>query len=156
KGTDFALYKQSTIRRRILRRMALARIERVEDYAEYVAQHPQEITVLYEDLLINVTQFFRDPVAFTALRRRVLPALFKRSKQGTRVRIWVPGCSTGEEVYSIAIVASEYLGDRARPDVVQIFGTDLSDGVIERARAGRYPASIAEDVSAERLRRYFV
>jgi two-component system CheB/CheR fusion protein len=155
-GTDFTYYKQSTIRRRILRRMALSRIERIPDYVDYLKENPKEVAALYDDVLINVTSFFRDPTAFRALTKRVIPALLRKRDKDDGVRIWVPGCSSGEEVYSLAICLFEHLGDRRDQTGVQIFGTDVSDLVIERARAGRYPASITADVSPERLRRYFV
>jgi two-component system CheB/CheR fusion protein len=155
-GIDFTYYKQSTIRRRILRRMALARLDRLEDYESYARGNRTELETLADDVLINVTSFFRDGASFQALRKRVFPALSRRREEDQKIRIWVPGCSSGEEVYSLAVELFEFLGERSGPSQVQLFGTDVSERVIERARAGRYPASIASDVSAERLRRYFV
>jgi two-component system CheB/CheR fusion protein len=155
-GTDFTQYKPTTIRRRILRRMALARMERIEDYLRLLRESRAEVQALYDDVLINVTSFFRDPAAFKALQSRVFPALLRRRTTQQRVRVWVPGCSTGEEVYSIAMCLFEALGDRSVDAQLQIFGTDVSETVVERARAGKYPAAIASDVSADRLRRFFV
>src|SRR5262245_1415794 len=155
-STDFTHYKQSTIRRRILRRMALGRVERLEDYVRLLRQNRGEVEALYDDVLINVTAFFRDPAAFKAIQKRILPAILRKRPETSKVRIWVPGCSTGEEVYSIAILVFEHLGERANTAQIQIFGTDVSDGVVDRARAGKYPPTISSDVSAERLRRFFV
>jgi two-component system CheB/CheR fusion protein len=155
-GVDFALYKQSTVRRRILRRMALARLERLADYVALLSSHREEVEALYQDTLIKVTSFFRDPGAYALFSRRVLPALLKKRPADMPLRIWVPGCSTGEEVYSFAMCLLEHLGSRAKGVPIQIFGTDLSEVVLEKARTGRYPPSIANEVSAERLRRFFV
>jgi two-component system CheB/CheR fusion protein len=155
-GTDFTQYKPSTIRRRILRRMALVRVERLDEYVRVLRESRSEIDALYGDVLINVTSFFRDPGAFTTVARRVLPSILPKPSATAKVRIWVPGCSTGEEVYSLAMCVFEHLGKSSRVAQVQIFGSDVSEVVVARARAGRYPASIASDVSAERLRRFFV
>ena len=111
---------------------------------------------LYQDILIHVTGFFRDPEVFDALKSEVFPTLFKSRASGAPLRVWVPGCSTGEEVYSIAICLLEYLGDAAGSLDIQIFATDISEPALEKARAGVYPESITADVSPERLRRFFV
>jgi two-component system CheB/CheR fusion protein len=155
-GHDFSQYKQATIRRRIERRMAVAQIDRLEDYVRYLRESPQETETLFRDLLIGVTNFFRDPQAFESLREHVIRRLdFAAKPPGGGVRIWVPGCSTGEEAYSLAILIREYL-DEARQNLqVQIFATDIDAESIERARAGVYPESIAADVSPERLARFF-
>ena len=155
-GADFTHYKQSTIRRRILRRMALARMERLADYVVHLKANRAEVEALYDDVLINVTSFFRDPTAFKALQKRVFPAMMRRRPADLRVRVWVPGCSTGEEVYSLAISFLEFLEDRGINCPVQIFGTDVSESIVERARIGRYSASIVADVSQDRLRRFFL
>ena len=154
-GTDFTYYKRSTIGRRIHRRMALRRIGSLEGYLSKLRSEPAEIHALHEDMLINVTEFFRDPEVFEALKEVVFPKIVpERGRAGT-VRIWVPGCATGEEVYSIAMSLLEYLEVR-RPEVtIQLFGTDLSDTALEKARAGVYPRSVVQSVSSERLRRFF-
>jgi two-component system CheB/CheR fusion protein len=153
-GIDFSLYKQNTIKRRIKRRMVLHRIARLEDYLAYLRGHAEEARTLHEDLLVNVTGFFRDPESYEALTTLVFPAIC-RDGSGP-VRIWVPGCSTGEEAYSIAISLFEFLGDRSGSVPLQLFATDLSERAIEIARVGVYRENIAADVSPERLRRFFV
>jgi two-component system CheB/CheR fusion protein len=155
-GVDFTHYKHATLRRRIQRRMVLHKYETLKNYADYVRSHSTEAKELYNDILIHVTGFFRDTTMFQALKRRVFPRLVKGRHTDQALRLWVPGCSTGEEVYSIAISLLEFMGDRGLHHTIQIFGTDINDTALERARAGVYPASIKTDVSAERLRRYFV
>ncbi|MGA7121158.1 MAG: CheR family methyltransferase, partial [Polyangiaceae bacterium] len=155
-GIDFSQYRRTTVQRRVQRRMVVQHIEDLRAYAEFLAQTPSEGVALAEDILIHVTSFFRDAEAFEALKTEVFPRLIANRPQGMPIRIWVPGCSSGEEVYSIAIALSEFLGD-AKADVpVKLFGTDISEIALEKARAGRYVENIALDVSAERLRRYFV
>jgi two-component system, chemotaxis family, CheB/CheR fusion protein len=153
---DFTGYKQTTIKRRIVRRMALHKIERLDDYVRYLQGSPTEVTALYDDLLINVTSFFRDPETFEALKARVFPQILKNRQPESPVRIWVTGCSTGEEAYSMAVCWLEFIGGRAKNVPIQIFATDLNDKGIDKARAGIYPENISLDVSPERLRRYFV
>ncbi len=155
-GTDFTHYKPSTVRRRILRRMALSHAERIEDYVALLKGNRAEVNALCEDMLITVTSFFRDAKPFLLLKRRVFPTLFRRPPEDRRVRIWAPGCSTGEEAYSIAITLFDWLGDRAHRVHVQVFGTDVVESAVDRARAGRYPDSIAADVPPDALQRYFV
>src|SRR5215469_6433399 len=152
-GTDLSFYKFATVQRRIERRMALNKIERLEDYVRLVQAHPGELKTLYRDLLINVTSFFRDGEPFEILRDVVFPRIIERKKSGDTIRVWVPGCSTGEEAYSVGICLLEALGDRAQEYRLQIFATDLDDDAITRARLGQYPPSIATDVTPERLRR---
>jgi two-component system CheB/CheR fusion protein len=155
-GVDFTEYKRGTIRRRILRRMALRQCDKLGDYLRYLTQHRQEVEALYEDLLINVTNFFRNPDAFEALKETVYPAILKGRKPGDTVRIWVPGCSTGEEAYSHAMTLLEFMGEtRGGTFPIQIFGTDLSEKSIQKARAGIYKESIRTDVSPGRFRRFF-
>jgi two-component system CheB/CheR fusion protein len=155
-GVDFTNYKPGTIRRRTLRRMALHKFNTPAEYVRYLKEHREELDLLFQDLLINVTAFFREPATFKAIRSRILPTLFKGRSSDDTFRVWVPGCSTGEEAYSVAITVLEYLRE-ARIDVpVQVFGTDLSEAALQKARAGVYPESIAADVSPERLRRFFV
>ncbi len=156
-GVDFSAYKETTLNRRIQRRMALHRIEKLGQYARFLRENKNEIEALFDDLLINVTRFFRDERVFRALKRRFLPALVKsKGKDRTaHLRVWVPGCATGEEVYSFAISILETLGQRVSKMAIQIFGTDLSDSTIEHARAGIYSSAIEKDVSGTRLKRFF-
>ncbi|ADC62108.1 chemotaxis protein CheB [Allochromatium vinosum] len=154
-GHDFSQYKQSTLIRRTERRMALHQIDHQGDYVRYLQQSPGELDELFRDLLIGVTSFFRDPESFEVLERDVVPRLFAGKPSGAQVRVWVCGCSTGEEAYSIAILLQEHLETLKQSFRVQVFATDVDARAIERARVGRYPASIAADVSEERLARYF-
>jgi two-component system, chemotaxis family, CheB/CheR fusion protein len=152
---DFSDYKAGTIRRRLLRRMALKKTSNFGEYVAYLREHRDEAEALYQDILINVTNFFRSPDAFDALRESVYPALLKDRAPNDTIRIWVPGCSTGEEAYSHAICLMEHLSD-IRADVsMQIFATDLSESAVQRARTGVYKESITVDVSPARLRRFF-
>src|SRR5438105_4393130 len=157
-GVDFSAYKESTLIRRIQRRMALHRIEKMSQYARFLRDNKKEIEALFDDLLINVTRFFRDDALFRALKKRFLPALLKNKNKDRQpeLRAWVPGCATGEEVYSLAICILETLGSGPSRMRVQIFGTDLSESVIEHARLGIYPSAIEKDVSSARLKRFFV
>ena len=151
---DFSLYKRNTIKRRVERRMAVAQIERIEDYVHYLRDTPLEVDTLFRELLIGVTSFFRDPQAFELLREHAIaPHLSDASRES--MRIWVPGCSTGEEAYSIAILIREHPDHQKKRMPVQIFATDIDVFAIEKARAGVYPESIAADVSTERLERFF-
>ena len=153
---DFSEYKPPTIGRRIARRMALHKLERLGDYVGKLQHDRNEVLALYQDLLINVTNFFRDPDAFEALKKVVYTDLLKQREQVmSPIRIWVPGCSTGEETYSHAISLMEFLGEERAEVPIQIFGTDLSETAIQRARAGIYKETIEADVSAVRLRRFF-
>ncbi len=154
-GVDFSQYKQTTIHRRIERRMVVHRIDDHEQYAEYLQTHPDEVDAAYQDALIHVTSFFREPETFAAMERLVYPALMRERGQNRTVRVWVPGCSTGEEAYSLAISLLEYMGDTPGAPAIQIFGTDVSERVVEQARKGIFPASIEAQVSPERLRRFF-
>jgi two-component system CheB/CheR fusion protein len=154
-GKDLAGYKKPTLLRRIRRRMALHQIDGIAAYAGHLASHPDEVQELYQDLLINVTSFFRDPEIFAALRRDVFPRLLQDRAADAPVRVWVPGCSTGEEAYSIAICLLESLDDLAASPPIQIFGTDIRDGAVDKARAGIYLENIAADISPERLARFF-
>lgn len=155
-GVDFTQYRHTTIRRRIQRRMIVHKIESLARYVKYLRQNPAELKALFQDMLINVTRFFRNPSVFDALKSRIFPALLKGHPEGESVRIWVPACSSGEEAYSVAIGLLEYLGDRGTATVpVQIFASDVSENSIEKARNGLYPAHIEGDVSPERLRRFF-
>lgn len=155
-GVDFAQYKQPTILRRLNRRMVVRRSENLEQYVELLKKEPEEVQALFDDLLINVTDFFRDPEVFEATKRVVFPSLIRDSKHPHAIRIWIPGCSSGEEVYSIAIALVEFLESADLEYTIQMFGTDLSDSAIKKARAGIYDESSVANVSPERLRRFFV
>ena len=152
---NFADYKQLTVKRRILRRMDLHRMEKLHDYVDYLRQNPAEVSALHQDILINVTNFFRDPLAFETLRSMVFPTIMKNRVSDDAIRIWVPGCSTGEEAYSIAITLLEYLGDKAAVMPIKVFATDVNETAIIKARQGIYPKSIKADVSTGRLRNFF-
>ena len=155
-GTDFQGYKKPTLLRRIQRRMALLRIETLPDYAELLARDAEEIAALSHDVLIKVTSFFRDPGCYRALGANVLPRLLAERNPNTPLRVWVPGCATGEEAYSLAISILECAGDGIERPEAQIFGTDLSARSIEYARAGLYPPNVVADLAPERLARFFV
>jgi chemotaxis methyl-accepting protein methylase len=156
-GHDFSLYKKATLQRRIERRLHVHRLESIERYVEFLRENPQEMDLLFKEMLIGVTNFFRDPLAWAYLRDHVIPKLLKRHPQGRVLRAWVAGCSTGEEAYSLAIAFRQALAKEKLTGsyTLQIFATDLDPDAIEIARAGVYPASIAADVGVERLSRYF-
>ena len=152
---DFSQYKQSTINRRIERRMAVKKVETMDSYIKYLQKNPSEIKALFQEMLIGVTSFFRDPEAFTALEETVIPALFAGKPAGGVVRVWVPGCSTGEEAYSMAILIMEYLEALKQSFIIQVFATDIDPQAITAARSGLYPADITADLTPERLARFF-
>ncbi len=157
-GNDFSRYKKNTLYRRIERRMGIHQLARIDDYVRALRENPQEVDLLFRELLIGVTSFFRDPAAWASLQAQALPDLLAANPDGGALRAWVAGCSTGEEAYSLAMVfreAAESLSPERRP-TLQIFATDLDHDAIARARQGLYPANIASDVSAERLKRFFV
>jgi two-component system CheB/CheR fusion protein len=154
-GNDFSKYKKSTITRRIERRMVVHSMSNMEAYARYLQENPAEVQVLFKELLINVTSFFRDKEAFEALSKTVLPRIFEGKPENYIFRAWVPGCASGEEAYSIAMLFSEYMDEIKQEFKLQIYATDIDDDAIATARAGTYPANIAIDVSPERLRRFF-
>ena len=155
-GVDFTHYKRATVDRRLARRMALHHLDDLASYVDLLQNNPPELEALSQDLLIVVTSFFRDPGGLEALSRLAFPALMAGRSPKNPIRIWVPGCASGEEVYSIAISLLEFLGERSSATPIQIFGTDVSAQAIERARAGTYPESISAEVSPERLRRFFL
>src|SRR5262245_3061718 len=154
-GHDFSAYKTNTIHRRIERRMNVHQIKRPADYVRYLQENPRELDVLFKELLISVTNFFRDPEAWTALAAHI-EELLKPKSEDYALRFWVPGCATGEEAFSLAIVLRECMEKMNRHFSVQIFGTDLDAEAIETARSGQYPDGIAVDLSPKRLERYFV
>lgn len=155
-GVDFTYYKQTTIRRRIARRMLVRRCETLAQYGKYLDEHPDEIKALFQDVLIHVTAFFREPEVLQTAQKISFPRIIAGLAPGEPVRIWVPGCSSGEEVYSIAIALYESLGQTAEQRGIQIFGTDISDSNIQKARAAFYPQSSTAGLSAKRLNRFFV
>src|SRR5262249_20843432 len=142
--------------RRLLRRMALHRQTDVHEYLRLLREEPAEVSLLYQDLLIHVTRFFRDPDSFSVLNSHVYPEIARERPDDAPIRIWVPGCATGEEAYSVGISLMEFLGDHSNGRRVQIFATDVSESAIDHARVGHYPVSISADVSPERLKRFFV
>ncbi|HYJ09098.1 MAG TPA: CheR family methyltransferase, partial [Polyangiaceae bacterium] len=154
-GTDFSAYKKTTLRRRIARRMAVSRIESLHEYALYLESNAAEATALYDDCLISVTSFFRDPEMFQALSEQVIPALLKDRPSDAALRVWVPGCATGEEAYSIAMCLLERMAKLSKNPTLQIFATDLSEAALQKAREGLYLVNIVRDVSPERLHRFF-
>ena len=155
-GVDFSLYKSSTIQRRITRRVILNKLNSIEDYATLLKGNAKELDTLYSDVLISVTSFFRNPEAFETLKREVFPKLFHKRTSDAPVRVWVLGCSTGQEAYSIAMSFAEFADDTPGGAELQVFATDLNNTLLDKARHGLYAKSLAEDVSPERLRRFFV
>ena len=154
-GVDFTHYRQTTILRRIQRRMVVHKMEEIDEYVKYLQSNPTEIKALYQDMLINVTSFFRNAKMFDALKAHVFPSIVKNRPAEGSLRIWTPGCASGEETYSVAISLLEALGDKASQTHIQFFGTDISETTIGKARSGLYPENIQGDVSPERLRRFF-
>jgi two-component system CheB/CheR fusion protein len=154
-GHDFSQYKPTTIRRRVERRMAVHRIEQADAYVKYLAREPGEAGALFNDLLIGVTSFFRDPAAFEALERLAVPRLFEGKEAGTAVRAWSAACSTGEEAYSIAIILHERMAALGQSTALQVFATDIDRDAIAKGRAGVYSASFIADLGPERFARYF-
>jgi len=156
-GNDFSMYKKNTVYRRIERRMVVHKIDTIANYVSFLKDNPRETTILFKELLIGVTNFFRDPLVWEKLKDEIIPNILAKQEIGTILRAWVPGCSTGEEAYSLAIVFREVL-EKTNPHSgisLQIFATDLDNEAIEIARKGVYPENIANDVSQNRLRRFF-
>lgn len=154
-GVDFSHYKVTTIRRRIIRRTLLYKLDSLQAYADYIRQHPDEASLLYDDLLINVTTFFRDSETMDYLQKVLFPQLVRDKPPGEPIRIWVPACSTGQEAYSIAILLLEVLGERSLSRRIQLFATDLSESAVAKARLGSYTRGEVMDVSPGRLQRFF-
>ena len=154
-GVDFTHYKANTLHRRITRRMVLQKMENLADYETFLKRAPDEVEALFQDILIGVSSFFRDPAAFDALSETVLPKLLAGRSHQAPVRVWTLGCSTGEEAYSLAMLFAECTEAAGSDALVQIFATDLNNVSVGKARAGLYPKSIAQDVSPERLHRFF-
>lgn len=153
-GVDFSRYKSTTIRRRINRRIVLTKQPTIDAYTQFCRDNPEELNALYSDVLIGVTAFFRNPDTFEFLQHKILPQLFKHHRDDP-LRCWVLGCSTGQEAYSIAMVFMEATENAPRPHRLQIFATDLNDTLLDRARYGFYAESLVEDVSPQRLRKFF-
>ncbi|MDT5271074.1 MAG: two-component system, chemotaxis family, CheB/CheR fusion protein [Acidobacteriota bacterium] len=154
-GHDFTSYKRATVRRRIERRITVTQVADLAEYARFIREHPDEARALLKDMLISVTNFFRDREAFDVLERSVIPKLFENKGPNGFVRVWVAGCATGEEAYSLAMMLSEYAQSLAAPPSVQVFASDIDVEAIATARAGFYTLNDAADVSPELLRRYF-
>ena len=154
-GHDFSAYKQNTIYRRIERRMNVQQIDKMENYVKYLQQNTEEFEILFKELLIGVTNFFRDSEAFKVLKEIALPHLLQDKPNDYTIRVWVPGCSSGEEAYSIAILLRECIEQLKKHISIQVFGTDIDTAAIEAARAGIFPASISADVDPQRLKRFF-
>ena len=154
-GTDFTFYRPNTIRRRIARRMALHKLKNFETYARFLREHPGELDTLYQDLLINVTSFFRNPAVFETLKKRVFPKLIRTPTSVDTFRIWVAGCSTGQEAYSIAIAYAEFAEQNPVRTPIQIFATDVNLAVLDQARIGRYSKPQVDNISPSRLHRFF-
>ena len=155
-GVDFSLYKPNTINRRITRRMVLGKAKTLEAYLRQLKGDATELDALYQDLLIGVTGFFRNPEAFEVLKQKVFPRLLKNRSSNDTTRVWVLGCSTGQEAYSIAMAYLEFAGKANSNLPLQIFATDLNDSLLEKARGGLYAKNLVQDLSTERLRRFFV
>ena len=155
-NSDFRCYKKSTIKRRIERRMGLRQIPTLAEYLKFLIEHPDETALLAKDMLIGVTSFFRDPEIFEELRQQVIAPLVQEKEPEAAIRVWVPGCATGEEAYTIAMLLLDELEAAGKPCPVQVFASDIDERALECARAGLYPESIAAEVPAPYLERYFV
>ena len=157
-GNDFSLYKKNTVYRRIERRMGIHKIDKIQSYVHFLQENPKEVSILFKELMIGVTNFFRDPLVWEKLKETVIPGILNNLQPGSILRAWVPGCSTGEEAYSLGIVFKEAL-EKTNPHggfFLQIFATDLDNDAIDIARKGIFPANIAADVSPDRLNRFFI
>ena len=155
-NVDFTHYKESVVNRRVTRRMVINHVDNITKYAEYLGTNPAELQALFDDMLIGVTNFFREPDTFVILKEKLFPELLKNRASGEPIRIWIPGCSTGEEAYSFAIALQEFLEETGTADVqIQIFGTDVNGKNVDKARQGIYPKSIEANVSENRLKRFF-
>ena len=153
---DFTNYKRSTLLRRLERRLQVTESEDVPAYLEHIRRHPEELRGLLRDLLISVTNFFRDPEAFRRLESEIVPRLFEGKGAGDQVRVWVPGCATGEEAYSVAMLLGERAEEFTTPPAIQVFATDIDEEALAHGRGGVYPSTIAADVPPERLKRFFI
>ncbi|HEX5064162.1 MAG TPA: CheR family methyltransferase, partial [Kofleriaceae bacterium] len=154
-GNDFNAYRRGTLFRRLLRRMLIAEVGSIDAYSRYLRDHPTELDRLFRELLVSVTDFFRDPQAFELLANDIVPRLFKGKGAGDQIRVWVPGCATGEEAYSLAMLLNEHASRTRNAPTIQLFATDIDEEALREARVGIYPDAIATDVSEERLQRFF-
>jgi two-component system CheB/CheR fusion protein len=154
-GHDFSFYKKSTVLRRIERRIAVHNLEEASLYLRYLQEHKEEVRLLFKELLITVTSFFRDPEAFEVLKSKIWPRMLEGKPEDASLRIWVPGCASGEEAYSIAMTLKEYMAEAKQDYKIQIFGTDIDEDAINQARSGRFQDNIGIDVSPARLKRFF-
>ena len=154
-GIDFSNYKPNTLSRRINRRMVLLKMDRLASYIARLRESPGELDALFQDILISVTGFFRDPKVFETLKKKIFPRIVKHKSAEEAVRVWVPGCSSGEEVFSLAMALVEFMDKAGRKCPIQLFGTDVNETVLNRARNAIYPESIKADITPERLRRFF-
>lgn len=155
-GVDFTHYKQSTVSRRIERRLSVNQVDKLEDYVNYLYQNPNEVRTLYKELLIGVTRFFRDPESFAVMERRVIPEIIRTKSKNAPIRVWVAGCSTGEEAYSLAILFRESMEKMGVMREVKVFATDVDSDALEFASVGQYPENIVADLTSERFHKYFV
>ncbi|MDO8916292.1 MAG: chemotaxis protein CheB, partial [Coriobacteriia bacterium] len=154
-GVDLTHYKRATLRRRVERRMAMRKAESYTDYLRVLQQDEGEVAALFSEVLVRVTSFFRDPLAFEALAQSALPGIVGSAKKGSAIRVWVAGCATGQEAYSVAMLLVELLEKAGSSRLVQVFASDLREGDLEYARRGLYPLDIESEVSAARLKRFF-
>ena len=155
-NVDFSHYKETVVNRRVTRRMVINHMKKIASYAEFLRTHPSELEALYSDMLIGVTGFFREPETFAALKEKIFPELIKNRLPKEPIRIWIPGCSTGEEAYSFAIAIQEYIEENSLTSIqVQVFGTDVNEKNIEKARQGSYPKTIETDIPEKRLKHFF-
>ena len=155
-GADLSLYKSATLHRRIARRMVLNKVTDLGAYVTYLRHHKDEVEALYQDVLINVTGFFRNPEVFEMLKKKVFPQLIKSRNADQPVRIWVAGCSTGQEAYSLAMIFLEVASRASVQIPLQVFATDLNERLLDRARSGLYSKSQVQDLTPERRRRFFI
>ena len=155
-GLDFSRYRPNALFRRISKRMAVHKLSNLADYVDYLRREPEELTSLYQEILIGVTQFFREPEAFEVIKTKVLPALLEQRPEGRPLRVWAPGCSTGEEAYSLAMLIHDYKQEVMPGLKIEIFATDINPIAVEKARLGEYPGVIAADVPEPFLKRYFI
>lgn len=155
-GRDFSNYKESTMCRRITKRMNIQHMDNLKEYIKYINHNPEEIDQLFHELLINVTRFFRDPEAFNVIKDKALSEIITSKNDGDHLRIWVPGCSNGEEVYSLAMLLSEEIESRGKQINIQIFGTDIDATTIKKARKRVYPKDISEHIGQKRLEKFFI
>ncbi|MGM0442060.1 MAG: CheR family methyltransferase [Elusimicrobiota bacterium] len=154
-GNDFSKYKRTSVIRRLEKRMSVNGITEIEDYVKYLKENDSEVRALYRDLLIGVTSFFREPEAFEFLKKSVLPEIFEDKPNNDTLRVWIPGCATGEEAYSLAIIILEYMETIEKTYKIQLFASDINEEFLEKARKGIYPETISADVSRERLKKFF-